>query len=665
TSGTLSLATGVASPGATGVGAASTNVSMLQMTFTAGNVEDVRIAGLTVRGGGTGDEVSGIVRVRLFRDVNGSGELETGDVQLGTPQLYGADNGTVSFSGLTETVTAGGRLDLIVVYDLSSTVLPNQTFSASVAAAAVNASGLVSRTSINVSGSAAGATKTVQNATLQVSEGLANPAASTETATATGVPMLQVALTAGPSSSVRVRSLTFTATGSADDVAAVQTVRLFRDSNGNGAVDSGETELGTGAYVANNGTVVFGGLSLVLSASTRQSVLVVYDLSGAAGAGQTLGVNLASNAAVQAFDANTGVAAAVSGAPVVGELKTIAAQFNVWSGMSPTGAPTGRMNHTAVWAGNRMVVWGGENASGVLGTGGLYDPGADSWAAMPTSGAPSARTLHVSAAVGSRVLIWGGTDGGSFFSDGRVFDVSTGTWTAVAATNAPSARAYATAVTTGSEILVWGGTDGAALGTGARYDPASNSWTAINTTGAPSARYGHAAVWTGSRMIVWGGYSGVSFLANGASYDPGSNTWTALPAAPISAVAFHTGVWTGSEMQAWGGFDGATYRDNGAGFVPSSNAWRTLPTLGMPIGRSQHTAVYTGRATVVWGGWNGTALGDGARLQSLTNNWSPVSTACAPTVCFGHTAVWTGTHMIIWGGATTSSYLATGGRYTP
>ena len=39
----------------------------------------------------------------------------------------------------------------------------------------------------------------------------------------------------------------------------------------------------------------------------------------------------------------------------------------------------GRMSHTAVWTGNEMIVWGGNGDSGVLDTGGRYDPVTNSW----------------------------------------------------------------------------------------------------------------------------------------------------------------------------------------------------------------------------------------------------------------------------------------------
>jgi len=45
-----------------------------------------------------------------------------------------------------------------------------------------------------------------------------------------------------------------------------------------------------------------------------------------------------------------------------------------WTATSTTSAPAGRYEHTAVWTGSQMIVWGGFNGS-YLNTGGRYNPG--------------------------------------------------------------------------------------------------------------------------------------------------------------------------------------------------------------------------------------------------------------------------------------------------
>ena len=106
------------------------------------------------------------------------------------------------------------------------------------------------------------------------------------------------------------------------------------------------------------------------------------------------------------------------------------------------------------------------------------------------------------------MIVWGGDNGSSFLNTGGRYNPGTDSWTATSTTNAPVGRQDFTAVWTGSEMIVWGGFTGTYLNTGGRYNPTMDSWTATSTTNAPKGRYEHTAIWTGSEMIVWGGFIG-------------------------------------------------------------------------------------------------------------------------------------------------------------
>jgi N-acetylneuraminic acid mutarotase len=291
-----------------------------------------------------------------------------------------------------------------------------------------------------------------------------------------------------------------------------------------------------------------------------------------------------------------------------------------WTATSTTNAPTARLEHTAVWAGSEMIVWGGSSvSSGKLNTGGRYNPSTDSWTATSTTNAPGGRQVH-------------------------------------------------TAVWTGSEMIVWGGLKGdfTELKTGGRYNPGTDSWTATSTTNAPTARHDHTAVWTGSEMIVWGGTDGNNALNTGGRYDPSTNTWTATTTtnAPDQRVAFKA-VWTGTEMIVWGGTDGNDGFDTGGRYNPSTASWTATSTTNAPIGRYDHTAVWAGSEMIVWGGLRGifTELNTGGRYNPGTDSWTATSTTSAPIARSRHKAVWTGTEMIVWGGGDGLNIFNTGGRY--
>ena len=153
---------------------------------------------------------------------------------------------------------------------------------------------------------------------------------------------------------------------------------------------------------------------------------------------------------------------------------------DTWTATDNSGpeAPYARRNHTAIWTGTKMIVWGGITAAGYTNTGGIYDPVTNTWTATDNSGpeAPSARTDH-------------------------------------------------TAIWTGTKMIVWGGTTAAGYTkTGGIYDPVTNTWTETRTTGpaVPSARSLHTAIWTGTKMIVWGGIiaTGAEYTNTGGVYTP-------------------------------------------------------------------------------------------------------------------------------------------------
>ena len=83
-----------------------------------------------------------------------------------------------------------------------------------------------------------------------------------------------------------------------------------------------------------------------------------------------------------------------------------------WTATSTTNAPTGRTYHTAVWTGTQMVVWGGVFYDGFsyhyLNTGGRYDPETDTWTATTTGNAPDGRYDHTAIWTGSEMIVWGG-----------------------------------------------------------------------------------------------------------------------------------------------------------------------------------------------------------------------------------------------------------------
>ena len=341
-----------------------------------------------------------------------------------------------------------------------------------------------------------------------------------------------------------------------------------------------------------------------------------------------------------------------------------------WIATSTTNAPDSRIDHTAVWTGSEMIVWGGDSNMGFLNTGGRYNPATDNWIATSTTNAPDGRWYLTAVWTGSEMIVWGG-EGITppfFFNTGGRYNPVTDSWTATSTTNVPSGRYIHTAVWTGTEMIVWGGYDGNNyVNTGGRYDPSTDSWTASSTTNAPSGRFRHTAVWTGSAMVVWGGFNSFSGdLNTGGRYNPGTDSWTASSTtnAP-SARELHSAVWSGSAMVIWGGIQSFSQLNTGGRYNPAADTWTPTSTTNAPAARDAHTAVWSGSEMIVWGGYGGIKnFNTGGRYNQGTDSWAATSTTNAPEGRTDHTAVWTGSEMIVWGGADGgSNYLNTGGRY--
>jgi hypothetical protein len=115
-----------------------------------------------------------------------------------------------------------------------------------------------------------------------------------------------------------------------------------------------------------------------------------------------------------------------------------------------------------------MIAWGGE--FGVLDPAGdQYDPATDERFPIPTSGAPSSRLDHTAVWTGNRMVVWGGDWINTAFNTGGRYHPATRTWAPTSTINSPSPRQHHTAVWTGGLMIVWGGESGSTLNTGGVY----------------------------------------------------------------------------------------------------------------------------------------------------------------------------------------------------
>ncbi len=238
------------------------------------------------------------------------------------------------------------------------------------------------------------------------------------------------------------------------------------------------------------------------------------------------------------------------------------------------------------------------------------------WAQLPE--APIATRINHSATwTGDLIVVWGGEDQDTLeiTADGAAFDPATDRWHDIP--EAPIEPRWAhEAVWTGEELLVWGGTAGpdhlaACYGDGARYDPAADAWETIPELPGET-RCGASVAWTGDELIVSGGHAGEGPPGPGdrhddaLAYEPDGDGWRTLPDSPLGPRAGAVTGWVAEELVVYGGHtraedDGFAYLADGAAYDPGEDAWRELPDSPLPTLSGIHAAVVDDRLLVLGG----------------------------------------------------------------
>lgn len=321
---------------------------------------------------------------------------------------------------------------------------------------------------------------------------------------------------------------------------------------------------------------------------------------------------------------------------------------NRWSAVTLTLAPSARSRHSAIWTGSEMIIWGGfklesDRSTSPLNTGALYNPDSNTWRGTAIAGAPAPRSNHSAVWTGSEMIIWGGQRDFSNLNTGARYNPQSNSWTSISTLNAPAARSEHSAVWTGREMIVWGGGNDEfdEPVEGGRYNPVSDTWIPMTITNSPLGRTGHAAVWTGSELIVWGGSRlQDGYLFDGGRYDPESDRWTKLSesGAPFPGDGSTT-VWDGSEMIVWGGLyppaGGFAYLNKGSRYNPGENSWKATTVVAAPTGRYFHTAVWTGSEMIIWGGTGKTAVSNTlGRYNPQADSWTILPAPPVPSLSF-------------------------------
>ena len=229
--------------------------------------------------------------------------------------------------------------------------------------------------------------------------------------------------------------------------------------------------------------------------------------------------------------------------------------------MSIIDAPSGRIEHTAIWAeGSKniavMIIWGGRSAQNEYeNSGAWYDPVRDTWKKMKSAGSPLPRRKHTAVWTNTQMIIWGGevacnnspwcdliaTGSGGIYDPTLDNDKHVSAWKLTPLSPNATPRSDHAAVWTGSEMIIWGGHgcmdlpncewQEESLVTGARLNIDKKTWSRMNTDNTPQNIKNFSAVWSAEtgKMIICSGADIAPQYRTRATYDPGKDLWDSNP----------------------------------------------------------------------------------------------------------------------------------------
>ena len=275
----------------------------------------------------------------------------------------------------------------------------------------------------------------------------------------------------------------------------------------------------------------------------------------------------------------------------------------------PAGPTDGRVFPVFEWAGDRLVIWGGETTSEVewSDTGAIYDPTTRRWTEM-SDGPLSPRSEASAVWTGAELFICcGRSPGGGNETGAASYDPTPDRWRELPP--APTPVAFGTAVWTGSSVLVVGpGQVGFpdSPTVAMTFDPATDEWRQLGAPPAPLGLEPHVS-WTGDHAVVWSHRVGGG--SAGYVLDVEDGTWQPLPEVP-DALGIDTPsmVATDTEVLLWGPAAGSPGTSTGAVLDRRNGEWHAM--ADDPLGRGDdwngvpgsERAVWTGQEMVIWTG---------------------------------------------------------------
>ena len=271
---------------------------------------------------------------------------------------------------------------------------------------------------------------------------------------------------------------------------------------------------------------------------------------------------------------------------------------------------TARTSHTATLLNNGLVlIAGGDNNTGSLGTAELYNPATGAFTA--TGSLNTARTYHTATLLNNGlVLIAGGVNNGTILADAELYNPAEGTFAVTGSLNTARESHTATLLDNGMVLLAGGNNNSnnssGSLASAELYDPTTGTFT--RTGSLNTARYQHRATLLNNGMVlISGGNTDSGPLASAELYNPASGTFSYTTGSLNTARANHTATLLNNGMVLMaGGIGPGGVLASAELYNPAAGAFTSAGNMSAP--RESHTATLLNNGMVLMaGGINGSS----------------------------------------------------------
>jgi N-acetylneuraminic acid mutarotase len=339
-----------------------------------------------------------------------------------------------------------------------------------------------------------------------------------------------------------------------------------------------------------------------------------------------------------------------------------------WVQLHPPTSPPGRYGHAMTTVGNEVILFGGVQLDG---DGNVIATPDDTWAwdgatwkRLTPPSSPPARSKHVMATLGDKVVLFGGTGATGVLNDTWEWDGAT--WTERTPAVSPPPRRDCAMATLGNKVVLFGGASDGATGPEGRpaglnvmndtWEWDGSGWTPSMALGGPEPRWGHAMATLGDKVMLFGGLRGDTSETANDTWQWDGTAWTQiLPSCTTGCASDSPAPQYGAAMASREGSillfgpgpGGGTWEWKGSQWFPRPATPKVLgysQAAGAGLIATRRVAMAAlGDRAVLWGDAAGTWEWDGAV-------WAPMDGSTSPPGRIGHAMAALGDQVILFGG---------------